>query len=407
MWFPESVTSTPRIAILPREVSSEVVTAAVARGGWGVSIAIVAMDIPILVDVLGRRGILSELPIPLATLVFMLALLIVTGVRPTPLLRGVYIVGAAAAAVAFTVTLLRADATLGGDTTYLVNRPAVVLVLLSPIVMRPAAGILWSTIGLGVSLASTLIASLIVGVPFFPGWGPFTVWGVYTSAYVVLTLVRRSQATTIPDLGRLEDETRRMALESQFEQRAAAVIHDTVLGDLTVVMNSIGPLDDRTRERFRADVATLKNPTWLRQADDLLTVDVRDAALRNGTMALVSEMQWRGLTVDMTGNNDTVVRLSPEVADAILDALRVCFENVLAHSGAKSAELVAGGSDHALTYMVIDHGSGFDPVLAVRRGLRAALDRIETLGGSVRIWSQPGIGTSVLISVPQGVSDEA
>jgi len=407
VWFPESVTSTPRIAILPREVSSEVVTAAVARGGWAVSIAIVAMDIPILVDVLGRRGILNELPIPLATLVFMLALLLATGLRPTVLLRSVYIVGAAAAAVVFTVSLLRADATLGGDTTFLVNRPAVVLVLLSPIVMRPVAGILWSTIGLGVSLASTLIASLIVDVPFFPGWGPFTVWGVCASAYVVLTLVRRSQATTIPDLGRLEDETRRMDLESQFEQRAAAMIHDTVLGDLTVVMNSIGPLDDRTRERFRADVATLKNPTWLRQADDLLTVDVHDAALRNGTVALVSEMQWRGLTVDMTGNNDTVVRVSPEVADAVHDGLRVCFDNVLAHSGTKSAELVAGGNDHSLTYMVIDHGSGFDPVLAVRRGLRAAVDRIEALGGSVRIWSQPGIGTSVLISVPQGVSDEA
>jgi signal transduction histidine kinase len=366
------------------------------------------MDIPVLIDVLARRGILYALPVPLTALVIMLALLFLVGFRPSTLTRLGYDIGATASATVFAVSLLRVDESLSGDTTFVLNRPAVALVLLTPIIMRPTMGLLWSVLGLGLSLTSLMLAFAITGVPFNPGWGPFTAWAVYAAAYIVLSLVRRSQQTTIPDLGKLEGETRRMALESQFEQRAAAMIHDTVLGDLTAVMNSTGTLDDRARDRFRADVATLKNPTWLRESDETIEVDERDAALRNGTVALVSEMQWRGLTVDITGTNDSVVRLSSEATTAVHEALRACFENVLAHSGTKTAELVSGGTAEELTYMVIDHGMGFEPsaVPADRLGLRnSVVARIEGLGGSVRVWSQPGSGTSVLISMPPGADD--
>jgi signal transduction histidine kinase len=409
VWFPDLVTSNPRIAILPRQLASEVITASVALGGWGVGIVILVLDIPVLIDVLAHRGMIAALPVPLAALVAMLVLLVVVGWRPRFPHRIAYAVGATVCAVVYASALLIADPTLAGDVTYVVNRPAVALVLLGPVVMRPLFGLLWSVLGLGLSLTSLAAASAIAGEPFSTGWGPFTSWAVYAIAYVVLSLIRASQASAVPDLGKLEDETRRMALESQFEQRAAAMIHDTVLGDLTAVMNATGDLDDRARERFRADVATLKDPTWLRTPESEITVDERDAFLRNGSIALASEMQWRGLTVDLTGTNDAVVRVSRAAAEAVHAALRACLENVLAHSGVKSALLVAGGSEEELTYMVIDHGAGFDPgaVPQNRLGLRnSVVARVEAIGGSVRIWSQPGSGTSVLISVPTGGAED-
>jgi signal transduction histidine kinase len=413
VWFPDLVTSTPRIAILPRQLASEVITAAVARGGWGVAIVLVALDIPVVIEVLLQRGLASALPIPLAALVAMLVLLLVVGRSATARDRFIYIVGAVLCSGVFAVALLSADPSLNVDAIYMVNRPAVALILLSPVVMRPVIGLLWSSIGLVLSIGVLIVSCLVAGVPIASGWGPYTSWAVYAIAYLVLTLVRANQASAVPDLGRLEQETKRMALESQFEQRAAAVIHDTVLSDLTAVMNLTGQLDDRARDRFRADVATLKNPSWLRTPETDVSAagstDARDAKLRNGAVALSSEMQWRGLSVDVTGSNDDVVALSSAATSAVLDALRACLENVLAHSGERSAQLVVGGSESELTYMVIDHGVGFDPsaVPSTRLGLRTSvIGRIEAHGGSVRVWSQPGSGTSVLISMPTNTGDE-
>jgi signal transduction histidine kinase len=76
---------------------------------------------------------------------------------------------------------------------------------------------------------------------------------------------------------------------------------------------------------------------------------------------------------------------------------------VLLHSGASTADIVLGATAEAATVMIIDGGGGFD-LLAVpsdRLGLRSSvIERVEATGGSVRIWSTPGRGTSVLISIP-------
>jgi len=57
--------------------------------------------------------------------------------------------------------------------------------------------------------------------------------------------------------------------------------------------------------------------------------------------------------------------------------------------------------------MVIDQGVGFDvdAVPSDRLGLRASVvRRVEDAGGTVRIWSKPNSGTSVLITLPSEVT---
>lgn len=388
-----------RIAVLPRELASEVVTDAVARAGWAVSILVVLLDIPVVLDTFAEGGIVDQAVLPIACLVALAVVILLTGLRRTVATRIIHLVLGVALAVGFMVLVLRADRDLVGDGTILLNRPAFALVLLMPGTPRSIAGIAWSTIGLGLSIGSIALASLIVDVPFGPGWGPFTAWAVYSTAFLVVTIVRATQASRIPDLVRLEDETRRGAIEYQFEQRAAAMIHDTVLSDLTAVMRAPDELDERARERFRADVRTLRHPSWLREPGHELEVDPTDSEVRNGAVALVSEMQWRGLSVEVTGTNDAVVRISAEARSAIHAALRASFENVLAHSGAAAAELVVGGGAHELSYMVIDQGAGFD-VASVRGLPDSIVELIEGVGGAVRVWSRPGAGTSVLLTVP-------
>jgi len=399
------VSSGARIAILPREVASETITAAVSRGALAVSFSYLGANLIILVDVFIDRGLVGSLAAPVVALSLMIALLALLASRATQFTRALYLVGGSATAVWFEVAVSTADPTIAESATYLLNRPAVALILLVPLVLKPLYGIIWSTIGFGLAVGVIWIASVITGQQLPLGWGPFTIWMIYLVIWVALTIIRARRANHGVDLARLEEETRRMDLESQFEQRAAAIIHDTVLGDLTVVMNTPGALDERARERFRADVATLADPSWLSKPTETLAVDSRDVALRNGMVALTSEMQWRGLTVDVTGDTNQVVALSSDAVAAVLGAVRACLENVLLHSGTRSAELVMGPTEAEATIMIIDHGVGFDPdtVPLDRLGLRnSVVRRVGAVGGAVRIWSTPDSGTSIMISIPNG-----
>jgi len=396
-----------RIAVLPRDVASEVVTAAVSRAAWAVSITIVLLAIPVVTEIVLRRTGASHLPIPLLALAGMLGLLAYTGLRPSTRSRVTFLVVGALLAGAYQVSLLSADPALADNASYIINRPAFILVLVSPGIVRPLAGLRWAAIGYLVSMTTLLVSDVIAGAPLVTGWGPTIALVISSSAYIVLAVIRSSQGAQMPDLHRLEEETRRLALEHQYEQRAAALIHDTVLNDLTVVMNAGGPIDERTRSRFRSDVATLSNAAWLRETRASVELASTDAALRNELAALISEMQWRGLTVDLTGGSDEeIARLSPENITLATAAVRACLENVLKHAQIAAVELVLSAGDGSVTIMVIDQGIGFD-VTAVpsdRLGLRASVvRRVEDAGGTVRIWSKPNSGTSVLITLPSEV----
>lgn len=396
--------SVARIAVLPRALASEVVTGAVSRAAWAVSVSVLVLDIPVVIETVASRTDGSHLVLPLLAIVGMLGLLAYTGLRPGIRSGVVFLAVGAVLAGVYQVSILLADPALIHTGSYVLNRPAFILVLVSPGIVRPLVGLWWTAAGYVVAMTTLVVSSLIAGAPIETGWGPTIALVIHSSAYVVLASIRASQGGQLPDLQRLEIETRSAALEHQYEQRAAAMIHDTVLNDLSVVMNSTGPIDERTRARFRADVATLGDASWLRENRDSIELAHTDAALRNEIVAIISEMQWRGLTVDLTGGTDEeIARLSPENIATAAAAVRACLDNVLNHAQAASVEVVLGTSAGTVTIMVIDQGIGFDldAVPGDRLGLRASVvRRVEGAGGSVRIWSQPGSGTSVLIALP-------
>lgn len=314
-----------------------------------------------------------------------------------------FLFGGAALGLVYQVALLAADPDLNGEASFMLNRPLMILAFAGVSTLRPLVGAAWSCGGYVLAFVAGAAAAGIAGVPFVPGWGPTIAFIVYAGCYLALVAVRATQNKQIPDLARLEEDTRRLSIESEFEQRAAAIVHDTVLSDLTAIMNADGALTERARNRFRADVATLSDSAWLRESAEPSTVAPLDAVLRNELETLATDFQWRGLSVDVTGDSREVIRISPEAASALVLAVRACLDNVLDHARTTSAELVVSTTAEAVTVMVIDHGVGFDPAAVAddRLGLRASVvARIRAHGGSVRVWSTPGSGTSVLISVP-------
>jgi signal transduction histidine kinase len=182
------------------------------------------------------------------------------------------------------------------------------------------------------------------------------------------------------------------------ERRAAGVVHDTVLADLSAIARAPGALTDRSRSVLAAHLSAVDASTVRTAAPE----PGAGNAFADALYRLVLDYQWSGVRVDVSGAESLVGDVSHEVRHAVMGAIRASLDNVVQHAATDRAELVVGERDDRLTALVVDDGVGFDPgaVSADRLGLRASItDRIRQVGGTVRVWSGPD-GTTVMMTVP-------
>jgi signal transduction histidine kinase len=91
-------------------------------------------------------------------------------------------------------------------------------------------------------------------------------------------------------------------------------------------------------------------------------------------------------------------------AEAELVAYFVCSEaltNIAKHASASRAAISVDIIDRHMKVVVEDDGVG-GANLARGSGLRGLADRIETVGGTLRIQSAPGQGTHLTAEIPLG-----
>lgn len=395
--------------MLPRDGAAGVLVEAVARAARAVAAALLLLAIPALADLYTTAGYAPD-PVPFLALVGILLALGALAWRPSNTMLLVYILFGSLCSYLYALALLGSHPEVQQDALHLLHRPSAMLILAGTASARPLPAAGWAVAGFIAGTASLVAASIQLGLPVVTGIGPVLVLIHYFAAYLILALMRRAQLARLPDFQRLRSETRQLEFERTVEQRAAALVHDTVLNDLAFVINAPAVLDKRAQARLREDFATLSRGDWVDEVSRATVIHPAEAVFRNQLMVIVSDLQWRGLNVEVSGAN-TPLLVAPQAMEAALGALRACLENVLQHSGSDSAELVLGHTDESATIMVIDAGVGFSPqgVAADRLGLRASVvQRIERAGGSVRLWSEPGQGTSVLMVLPlqrAGVSE--
>ena len=392
-----------RVRVLPRDVVGGIITGTIAMMGWAIGAVTIIMTVPILVETLDRRGREADLPLPLAMLAVVLAgiVLVVRLRRPWAVL--VYLGVAATASVGYELALLHGDPGILDEALFLVDRPTLALVMVGLATTSPRTGMLWVLLGYAVANAVPVLVAVLAHVPYAPGIGPTMVLVVAAIGYGTFAAIQAVQRRRLPNFDELERETRRMALGEDLARRTTAMIHDTVLNDLAIVLNAPDRLDVCTRDRLRADLATLRDADWLSTTSRIPSADAQSGGIRNEFLVLLNEFQWRGLTVHVTGAAVGAYRFRPEAAEALVAGVRACFENVLLHSGATVAELEFMEGPDALMVMVADQGRGFDPeeVPADRLGLRMSVQhRLDAVGGTARVWSSPGEGTSVLLTIP-------
>jgi PAS domain S-box-containing protein len=101
------------------------------------------------------------------------------------------------------------------------------------------------------------------------------------------------------------------------------------------------------------------------------------------------------------GNSDLSLEVETELYWAVNEALN----NVLKHASATQVILDLQFKDRGTRIIIQDNGVGFDPVNLQQSsgwGLKNIYDRIERLGGNVKITSQVGKGTTVEVKLGNG-----
>jgi signal transduction histidine kinase len=94
--------------------------------------------------------------------------------------------------------------------------------------------------------------------------------------------------------------------------------------------------------------------------------------------------------------------LPPDVTLCVYRVVQEAVQNALKHSGAREILIHLQGSGGGLTVSVVDDGAGFDVSTKFGKGLGllSMNERLETIGGSLKIRSAPGEGTRLKIKVP-------
>jgi len=157
-----------------------------------------------------------------------------------------------------------------------------------------------------------------------------------------------------------------------------------------------------------------------RPADDDRREDVDVSALLERGIGLVKyDKRARGIAVDVEQDSE------PKIVHANADRLVVVFTNIMLNAfdalsggedGGKSLKVSAARSDQRVVLRFEDNGPGmteeqianaFEPFYSTKEpgagtglGLWICYDTIRRYGGEIRIESQPGEGTTVILEIP-------
>jgi signal transduction histidine kinase len=211
------------------------------------------------------------------------------------------------------------------------------------------------------------------------------------------------------------DRLRHQEIESRSQReerrRIARDLHDVVLQDLSGALQSLrlthlrakgsgSDLDlgeelealGRATSGLRSAMYDLrheeKERPFVRSVESLVELN-RQATPGRRTVLQVEE----GLPQD----------LPREASVELLRVLQEALVNARRHSGAGNVEVKLRAGAGALVAEVADDGRGFDTASTrAGVGLSAMRERVEGLGGTFEVESQPGGGTSVRVTVPLG-----
>jgi signal transduction histidine kinase len=219
---------------------------------------------------------------------------------------------------------------------------------------------------------------------------------------------------------RAEEQIRALASELTVTEQAerhrlAQILHDDLQQRIFAVQMQLSFLKDSYEKNdlqaFAVDFPQLEE--WLAESIQVtrqLSVDLSPPILHGEGLVealiwLAAQMEEQySLKVDIRSNG-TPTELDEKVRVLVFYALRELLFNIVKHAGTLEAAVRFEHDDSRLLVIVRDQGAGFaseevmnDPKMA--HGLLIIRHRLNLLGCSLEINSQPGNGTEAIIEVP-------
>lgn len=215
---------------------------------------------------------------------------------------------------------------------------------------------------------------------------------------------------------------RLLAVTEEELQRIVLDIHDgpvqnlfAALSQLTLLRSRIGSLGPPAEEC----VASINRAISLLEVSladirDLLGTFRSPEFAKNGMGEIVEDIviqheSFSSCTVVLEMNNPLPESVPLPVKIAVCRVLQEALSNIRRHAGVEKAMVELRVEKNHLILEVSDQGRGFEPPpldgpLATEKhehiGLRGMRERVELMGGKLRVESHPGEGTRIGVEIP-------
>jgi PAS domain S-box-containing protein len=281
------------------------------------------------------------------------------------------------------------------------------------------------------ALAGEIRRKLLANEPLTQPYEQHIIRGDGTEAILMMTtnlLTEGGKPVAFQHIARDVTEEKRMKENLRFylqqitraqeeeRKRIARELHDDTIQYLVVLARQLDDLASSSKGLSKDERQYLEN---LRQQINSIMEGVRRLShdLRPATLdrlGLLPALEW--LASNMTKHSGINVqvktqgverRLPTEVELVLFRIVQEALSNVRRHSQATNAEVTVEFGEKKITIAVKDNGKGFaipeavgDLVKEGRFGLAGMHERIQLLGGSLKIDSAPGKGTTVSVEAP-------
>ena len=203
-----------------------------------------------------------------------------------------------------------------------------------------------------------------------------------------------------------------VAAQEAERARIASEVHDDSLQVITAVSIRLQLLRQKVDPSLAPTVETLL--ANVQDASDRLRnllFDLRPSALDNADLAAAIRAYLDHVSRDAlpiwTVTSSLVSEPAPEARLVLFRIAQEALSNALAHAAASAVSVSLDAGREGVVLQVVDDGAGFDPSPTStpgHLGLITMRERAELAGGTLRVTSSPGAGTTVRAWVPVRLS---
>lgn len=223
-----------------------------------------------------------------------------------------------------------------------------------------------------------------------------------------LILISEEAVSSAQQASTISEETKEEILEQE-RHRIARELHDSVSQQLfaaAMLLSTVQMEEEKIASEIKPQIDLINSIIGDAQSEmramllHLRPVKLDGKSLKKGIEQLLDELKSK-VPINIIHEIEDV-KLTEVIEDHLFRIVQELLSNVLRHSEAKELEVYFKKSEDFYQLRFIDDGKGFD--MEEKRssgfGLVNIRERIESLGGNVRIISFPNQGTSIEIRIP-------